>query len=112
MKYLHNMSAAPILDDDPVERLPAMTLSPYRVVLRCTRRLADSGMSATELIDSLAIRLGVLLTFDDVGYDAEFTIVADDETDAVRTARRRWFYLATDLGLPPWPVTDVAVTAL
>lgn len=66
----------------------------------------------TELIESIAARLGVAISFDDIGYRAEFTIVAEDDIDADSTARRRWFYLASDLELPGWPITNVEVAPL
>jgi hypothetical protein len=105
------VSAAPLLDDDPTQNWPrSAELSPYAVVLRSNRRPGDASVIATELIESLADRLSVALTFDDLGYEAEFSIVAENDLDAVSTARRRWFYLATDLELPSWPITDVNVT--
>ena len=102
-----------MLDDDPLEPWPrSVVLSPYSVVLRSTRCPGDSAVVATELIQSVAARLGVTIAFDDLGYEAEFAIVAEDDVDAVSTARRRWFYLASDLDLPSWRVTDVAVVPL
>lgn len=105
------VTTAPMLDDDPLERRPSTNaLSPYTVVLRSTRREGDAPFTATELVEALAARLGVAIAFDDLGHEAEFAIVAEDDLDAVSTARRRWFYLANDLDLPSWSITDVVVT--
>jgi hypothetical protein len=107
------VSGSLTVDDDPLDRRRvSIDLSPYVVKLRSSRRPTDRAAPATELIESLAARLGVTITFDDLGYAAEFTIVALNDMDADSTARRRWFYLATDLELPAWPITRVAVTPL
>jgi hypothetical protein len=104
---------APTLDDDPLDRSPRRDCPvPYSVVVRSTRRQGDVPLAVTDLVETLAARLGVAMMFDDLGYEAAFTIVADDDLDAMSVARRRWFYLASDLEIPSWPVTDVVVTLL
>lgn len=107
------MSAAPLLDDEPLERPPDPTgLAPYLVQLRSSVAPGPGTHRGVELSSGLATRLGITLEFDALGYHAEFMIVAEDDSDAVATARRRWFYLATDLELPTWPITQIEVTPL
>ena len=101
------------VDEYPLEhRRGPIDLAPYVVELRCSRRPGDAAASSVAMIESLAARLGVAVSFDDLGYVAEFAIVAEDEPDALATASRRWFYLASDLELPEWQITDIAVTSL
>ena len=107
------MSVAPMLDDEPIERSAGPAgLSPYLVKLRSQVVPGVGEHHGVELSSGLATRLGITLEFNDFGYAAEFMIVAEDDSDAVVTARRRWFYLATDLELPTWPITHIHVTPL
>lgn len=107
------MSAASMLDDEPLERSAGPAgLSPYLVKLRSHVAPGLGEHRGVELSSGLATRLGITLEFNALGYEAEFMIVAEDDPDAILTARRRWFYLATDLELPTWPITHVEVTPL
>ena len=80
--------------------------------MRAARRCGHAPAEAPELLVALGARLGIDVSFDDLGYEARLTVVATDLADAAATAQRRWFYLADDLGLPAWPVTDVSVASI
>lgn len=88
-----------------------MALWTWSVVVRATRRRGEAPSTSTESHVALARRLGVDLAFDDLGYEARFDVVGHDVEDAVATAQRRWFYLAIDLEIPMWPVSDIAAVS-
>lgn len=93
---------------------PAVTteLSPWSVAIRATRCRGEAVPSVPEALVEQAKRLNIEFCFNDVGYEASFAFVAHDLGDATTTAQRRWFYLATDLDVPAWRVTDIVVAPL
>ena len=105
------MSDAPLLEEPDTRRTTVTALSRWSAVIRATRRSGEAPPTSTESLVALAARLGIDLAFDDLGYEACFDVVGHDQDDAVTTAHRRWFYLATDLGVPMWPVSDVRVAS-
>ena len=100
-----------LLEEPDTRRTTVTALSTWSAIVRATRRRGDAPPPSTESLVALAVRLGIDLAFDDLGYEARFDVVGHDLEDAVATAQRRWFYLATDLEVPMWPVSDVTVAS-